>query len=58
LRMFQDKHHLRLEQLASFLRVSPVTLEELFSEGMAPPSSCLALAVLLDSRRLVSAEWG
>lgn len=58
LSMFQDTHHLRLEQLASLLRITPETLEEWFSEGMAPPASCLALAVFFDSRRQVSAEWG
>ena len=50
LRRFLDTHHLRLEQLASLLRISPQTLEEWFSEGMAPPASCLALAVLFDTR--------
>ncbi len=39
------------ELLASLLRVTPETLGEWFSEGMAPPASCLALAVLFDSRR-------
>ena len=47
--MFQDKHHLRLEQLAGLLRITPHTLEELLSEGVAPPASCLALAVLFDT---------
>ena len=51
LRMFQDTHHLRLEQLAGLLRITPETLEEWFSEGLAPPASCLALAVLFDARR-------
>ena len=55
LRMFQDTHHLRFEQLASLLRITPQTLEEWFSEGMAPPASCLALAVLFDTRTQVSA---
>jgi len=54
LRIFLDTHHLGLEQLAGLLRISPLTLEEWFSEGMAPPASCLALAVLFDSRRQVS----
>ncbi len=49
LRKFQDTHHLHLEQLASLLRISPQTLEEWFSEGTAPPASCLALAVLFDA---------
>ena len=51
LRMFQDTHHLRLEQLAGLLRITPETLEEWFSEGLAPPASRLALAVLFDARR-------
>ena len=49
LRIFQETHHLRLEQLAGLLRITPQTLEEWFSEGMAPPTSCLALAVLFDT---------
>ena len=49
LRMFQDRHHLRSEQLASLLRITPQTLEEWFSEGVAPPTSFLALAVLFDT---------
>ena len=55
LRGFIDTHHLRLEQLASLLRISPQTLDEWFSEGVAPPASCLALAVLFDTRRQVLA---
>ena len=55
LRMFLDTHHLGLEELAGLLRITPQTLEEWFSEGMAPPASCLALAVLFDTRRQVSA---
>ena len=54
LRMFLDAHHLGLEQLAGLLRITPQTLEEWFSEDMAPPASCLALAVLFDTRRQVS----
>ncbi len=54
LRIFLDTHHLGLEELAGLLRVSPLTLEEWFSEGMAPPASCLALAVLFDTRRQIS----
>ena len=50
LRVFLDKHHLGLEELAGLLRITPQTLEEWFSEGMAPPASCLALAVLFDTR--------
>ncbi len=50
LRVFLDTHHLGLEQLAGLLRISPQTLEEWFSEGMAPPASYLALAVLFDTR--------
>lgn len=49
LRTFQDAHHLRLEQLARLLRITPQTLDEWFSEGAAPPASCLALAVLFDT---------
>jgi len=45
----QDRHHLRWEQLASLLRITPQTLEEWFSDGVAPPASCLALAVLFDT---------
>ena len=55
LRLFRDKHHLGVEQLAGLLRISPLTLEEWFDEGMAPPASCLALAVLFDTRRQVFA---
>ncbi len=51
LRMFQDTHHLRSEQLAGLLRITPQTLEEWFNEGMAPPASCVALAVLFDTSR-------
>ena len=58
LRMFQDTHHLRLDQLAGLLRITPQTLEEWFSEGMAPPASCLALAVLFDARRQISDRMG
>jgi hypothetical protein len=54
LRMFLDTHHLGLEQLAGLLRITPQTLEEWFSEGMAPPASCLALAILFDTRRQIS----
>ena len=50
LHTFQDSHHLRLEQLAGLLRITPQTLEEWFSEGVAPPASFLALAVLFDTR--------
>ena len=45
----QDRHHLRSEQFASLLRITPQTLEEWFSDGVAPPASCLALAVLFDT---------
>ena len=55
LRMFQDRHHLRSEQLASLLRITPQTLEEWFAEGAAPPASCLALAVLFDTASAGSA---
>ena len=58
LRMFLDTHHLRLEQLASLLRITPETLEEWFSEGMAPPAAFLALAVLFDTRRQISSRMG
>ena len=54
LRLFLDTHHLSLEELAGLLRINPQTLEEWFSEGMAPPASCLALALLFDTRRQVS----
>jgi hypothetical protein len=50
LRMFLNTHHLGLEQLAGLLRITPQTLEEWFSEGVAPPAAFLALAVLFDSR--------
>ena len=56
LRVFLDKHHLGLEELAGLLRITPQTLEEWFSEGTAPPASCLALAVLFDTRRQIS-SW-
>ena len=55
LRVFQDKHHLGLGALAGLLRITPQTLEEWFSEDMAPPASCLALALLFDTRRQVLA---
>src|SRR5271165_3096535 len=54
LRLFLDTHHLSLEELAGLLRITPQTLEEWFSEGTAPPASCLALAVLFDTRRQIS----
>ncbi len=49
LRVFQEMHHLRREQLASLLRITPKTLEEWFSDKLAPPASYLALTVLFDS---------
>jgi hypothetical protein len=49
LRVFLDKHHLSLEELAGLLRISPLTLEEWFHEGVAPPAAFLALAVLFDA---------
>jgi hypothetical protein len=52
LRVFVDKHHLSLEELAGLLRISPLTLEEWFHEGVAPPAACLALAVLFDAGKL------
>ena len=55
LRTFLEKHHLGLEELAGVLRITPQTLEEWFSEGEAPPASCLALALLFDTRRPVPA---
>ena len=54
LRMFQDAHHLSLQELASLLRINPLTLEEWFNEGVAPPAAFLALAVLFDTRRQLS----
>ena len=48
LRVFLDKHHLGFEELSRLLRISPQTLEEWFSEGEAPPASCLALALLFE----------
>ena len=55
LRLFLDTHHLSLEELAGLLWITPQTLEEWFSEGMAPPASCLALGILfLDTRRQIS----
>ena len=54
LRVFLDKHHLSLEELAGLLRISPLTLEEWFHEGVAPPAACLALAVLFDAGKLMS----
>jgi hypothetical protein len=50
LRMFLDTHHLGLEQLAGLLRITPQTLEEWFSEDVAPPAAFPALAVLFHSR--------
>jgi hypothetical protein len=52
LRVFLDKHHLGLEELAGLLRISPLTLEEWFREGMAPPATFLALSVLFDAGKL------
>ena len=49
--IFLDAHGLGLEELAGLLRITPWTLEEWFSEGMAPPAAFLALAVLFDARR-------
>ena len=59
LRVFLDKHHLSLEELAGLLRISPLTLEEWFREGMAPPAAFLALAVLFDAGKLMSGrkQW-
>jgi hypothetical protein len=54
LRLFLDTHHLSLDELAGLLPITPQTLEEWFNEGMALPASCLALAVLFDTRRQVS----
>jgi len=56
LRTFLNTQHLGLKDLAGLLRVSPQTFEEWFSEGTAPPASCLALAVLFDSRRQISSR--
>jgi hypothetical protein len=53
LRVFLDKHHLSLEELAGLLRISPLTLEEWFHEGVAPPAAFLALAVLFDAGKLM-----
>jgi DNA-binding transcriptional regulator YiaG len=58
LRMFRDSHHLSLEQLAGLLRINPLTLEEWFSEEMAPPAAFLALAVLFDTRKQVPSRIG
>jgi|SRR5215471_20993369 hypothetical protein len=54
LRVFQDKHHLGLGALAGLLRISPLTLEEWFREGVAPPAAFLALAVLFGGGKLMS----
>jgi len=54
LRVFQDKHHLGLEELAGLLSISPLTLEEWFRESMAPPAGFLALAVLFHAGKLTS----
>ena len=54
LRLFSETNHLSLEELAGLLRITPQTLEEWFSEGMAPPAAFLALAVLFDTRRQIS----
>ena len=54
LRIFLDTHHLGLEELACLLRITPQTLEEWFSEGMAPPAAFLALAVLFNAGKLMS----
>ena len=37
LRRFQDTHHLRLEQLAGLLRITPQTLEEWFRKAWHRP---------------------
>ena len=58
LRIFLDAHGLGLEELAGLLRITPRTLEEWFSEGMAPPAVFLALAVLFDARRHMSRRDG
>jgi hypothetical protein len=59
LRVFQKTHHLGSEELAGLLRITPRTLEEWFSEGMAPPAAFLALAVLFDAGKLMSGreQW-
>ena len=53
LRLFLDTHHLSMEELAGLLRITPQTLEEWFSEGMARRASCLALAILFDTKRQI-----
>jgi len=58
LRSFLDTHHLRLEELAGLLRITPQTLEGWFSEGIAPPAAFLALAVLFDAKRHTSRRVG
>ena len=50
LRLFRAAHNSSFEELAGLLRVTPGTLEEWFSEGMTPPASCLAFALLFDTR--------
>ena len=54
LRVFQKTHHLGSEELAGLLRITPRTLEEWFSEDMAPPAAFLALAVLFRAGKLMS----
>jgi AraC-like DNA-binding protein len=54
LRRFLETHHLSLEQLAGLFGISPPTVEEWFSEGMAPPAAFLALAVLFDAGKIMS----
>ena len=58
LRVFQKTHHLGLEELAALLRITPGTLEEWFSEGMAPPAGFLALAVLVYAGTHMSGRKG
>ena len=54
LRLFRDKHHLGVEQLAGLLRISPLTLEEWFREGVAPPAAFLLLKFDTKSQRGLS----
>jgi hypothetical protein len=62
LRGYMNANNLSKDELAGLLRTSPETLDNWFNDGMAPPASLLALAVLFEclpqsARYRVSHPW-
>jgi transcriptional regulator with XRE-family HTH domain len=49
LRAFMKTHDLSLQDLAKLLRTPPQTLEDWFNDGLSPPTSFLAVMILLDA---------